>query len=736
MFRGNQVVWQEAGPLIFRCLAECGSCATQFLGLVFVLVIGANDLPAAPPVVGVIVGDNAAPLERLAAGHLQSVIERVCRAEVKVQAEPTPEVALNVFLGTSESNVAVAKAMSNVPAVGEQTISIKRNGDDLVVFGGSPPAVFWAVHELAFRMGVRQLLTGDVYPEKTVPIEQFGAESVLLNPIHSSRAWTLMDDRVDGAESLTFVEKQGLLRQLGKLKFNRLVLSVSPWQPFVQYRWQGVSKRTAMLARGQRYPIDRDAPGRTVFGESTEFRNSDFAQVTTSNEMMQVGVEHLRKTIAEGRRLGMSATLSFPLWEAPLEFAEKLPSQSGRWAAWPTDAVSFEDLDWLDFTKTRVRAYLKTYPTIDTICFQLPTQEMGDASSAWGWLSDQGGADLRERLLPSDGSASHRAKLNAQILSLAFLYQLLQQDSVFDRPDGTSVAVAVQGVDPQLLQWIDRLLSQKGSGHVSVYPVTAAGSLAKSEQTFVDGVVSTQLLLTLADPVVGVFPQSGVRRVGRSIVALQDHGWQGYIVEASSLAEIEPSVQFLSRVSWDANWTVRQSHDDLFGAITGKSSVADRLWLGFGHLETATDLLLKHPPAFARIDETELPQLGQSDDASDWAALVTDAYTQAMVEMYRSNGNSRSIARPQIFYWAKRGEYVLALIESIKATQLATEARAEGQQELAIEQMEIAIEQLYNAIDSFGDVARNSSDRGTIARLNVHAYQPLVDAYEALLEEN
>ena len=93
MFRENQVVWQETGPPILRCLAECGSCATQLLGFVFVLVIGANDLPAATPVVRVVVGDYAAPLERLAAGHLQRVIERVCRADVKVQAEPTPEVA-------------------------------------------------------------------------------------------------------------------------------------------------------------------------------------------------------------------------------------------------------------------------------------------------------------------------------------------------------------------------------------------------------------------------------------------------------------------------------------------------------------------------------------------------------------------------------------------------------------------------------------------------------------------
>ena len=106
-----------------------------------------------------------------------------------------------------------------------------------------------------------------------------------------------------------------------------------------------------------------------------------------------------------------------------------------------------------------------------------------------------------------------------------------------------------------------------------------------------------------------------------------------------------------------------------------------------------------------------------------------------MVEFYRSHSGADPRSRNLLYYWAKRSEYVMSYLASVKALRNSAIAKSEGDMDLALEQMESAVEEMYNAIDSLGDVASDSSDRGLIAVLNSHAFKPLMAAYEKLLDE-
>ena len=216
---------------------------------------------------------------------------------------------------------------SSWPRVTDQTIvlqSFQYDGHSgLIVGGGSPAATLWAVYELGYRYGVRYLLRGDVFPEDPLALKLDGF-AVVTTPTLRTRAWQMIGDSPVGSESWPLLDQKRLLAQLAKMKFNRIVLSIEPWHPFVQYECRGVKKRTAVLWRGETLPIDRSGPGRTALLGSDELTNSSFVEANGFAEMTAAGVAYVRGMIEEAQRWGMSVTLSISPMEFPPEFAPLL----------------------------------------------------------------------------------------------------------------------------------------------------------------------------------------------------------------------------------------------------------------------------------------------------------------------------------------------------------------------------------------------------------------------------
>src|SRR5262245_45058827 len=247
------------------------------------LLLGACPSPAqrAGPRVDVVIGPEAPRLERFAAQELAAQLKQLFDAEVRVHPAPPQGAVHAILLGSPATNPAVkAAAGERWPKLTDQghvLRTVKHDGRPaLVLGGGSPVATLWAVYELGHRFGLRYFLHGDIPPVEPPPFRLDGFDLV-LEPTLRVRTWRTINDFAIGPESWGLEEQKRVLRQLAKLKFNRVMLAVYPWQPFADFQFKGVKKQTALLWYGYRYPVDGDTAGRAAFRGAAVFENPDFA---------------------------------------------------------------------------------------------------------------------------------------------------------------------------------------------------------------------------------------------------------------------------------------------------------------------------------------------------------------------------------------------------------------------------------------------------------------------------
>ena len=703
--------------------------------------------------VSVVVGRQAPKLERFAAAELASQFQRLFAAETAVVTQP-PKQGHVVYIGSPTTNPHV-KQLSGFswPQVSQQGIvlqSVDGSQPGLVVGGGSPVATMWAVYELGHRFGVRYLLREDLFPE-VQPLKLTGLY-VILEPQLRARTWRTINDFAIGPESWGIADHRRLLKQLAKLKFNQVMLSVYPSQPFVHYEYGGVQKRTGVLFFGDRYPIESDSPGRTALRGVREFTNPDFAGRSNYQQMTEAGIQHVRQLIAAAHDLGMQVGISISPLEFPREFTQALPGLEpsrglNNLFAAPGPNLKPDDPRLQELVTTKMRAYVETYPNLDSLYLTLPEfPEWGQhVDSAWRSLAARIGPSApslsqlvnqaRKRSLIASGDRGERS-LKGNIVTLDLLQRLLTQSKPLTRADGKQLEVVITSVDPALFPYLDRVVPT-GSATLNFVDYTARR--VAENQNLLSLVpankVRSRLIMTLADDNVGVLSQSALQSMGTLVERIRSSGWDGFSTRYWMLTEQDSAVYYLARAAWDAAVTPRSAHDDLFATITEKQSIADRLWLGFEHIEKATNLVDENQLGFSFPVPGMLLKHYRDEPAPEWWDKVIEHYTQAMIEFYRSNGPAAAKSHQRLFYYAKRSEYVLDYWNCVKAVRAAAIAKGKGDMDGAIEQLETAIEALYNAIDTLGDVAEDQSDRGLIAVLNAYAYRPLLAEYEKLLDE-
>ena len=706
--------------------SKLSECTRRFAFCLSLVLMFVTDRVNAAENISVVIGTNASEREKLAADECANQFKRLFDANVSIGTTSSNDHDRIVYLGNSTSHPFIAKYLENGRELSEQGILIKHdsNGDkgSLVICGGSDVATLWAVYELGHRLGIRYLLREDIYPA-SAKISQLEAIDVVLGPGLKHRSWQMIGDSVLGSESWSLKEHQRLLGQLSKLKFNQILLSIRPWHPFVDYEFGGVKKQTAILWRGEQFPISRDAPGRTGLGSITQFENPDFAGVTAYDEITLRGIEHVKGIIDEAHRLGMTVAVSISPFEFPREFEKVIvgskPVQGfGGLLVSPGRQQDHDDGALIKLVKTKIRAYINTYPTIDALNLNLPENSpwYADSEIAWTALQERvTSAPEFEELLKQDDSAitpvdrqSEVRSLKSNVIAIMFLSELFQDGELLRRPDGEIVKLSLDGLHPSLEPFVSKLIPNATTNH-QVMPLTGDNC--------------------------GVLSQSATKNIERSLMEFRKNASLGFSTASVMLAELDPTVYFLSRSAWEPKLTARQSHDDLFTTITGKQSISDRLWLGFGHIEKATELIDHHDQGFSLPDSNLLMKHHQPSPLPTWWDELNEAYSAAMVEFYRSHSGADPRSRNLLYYWAKRSEYVMSYLASVKALRNSAIAKSEGDMDLALEQMESAVEEMYNAIDTLGDVALDSSDRGLIAVLNAHAFKPLMAAYEKLLDE-
>jgi hypothetical protein len=151
--------------------------------------------------------------------------------------------------------------------------------------------------------------------------------------------------------------------------------------------------------------------------------------------------------------------------------------------------------------------------------------------------------------------------------------------------------------------------------------------------------------------------------------------------------------------------------------------VTEPLWLGFQELDKAAQLITKHDPQLGYPTADMISRhLKAEGPVPEWLTQVKDHYLKAMNEMYRANTRAREGSRSFTLYQAKRLEFTFHFISAIESIYKSHDPAARA------ESLAAAVDSIYNALNSWSDVARDTSDRGAIALLNEHAYRVLLKA--------
>ena len=122
----------------------------------------------------IVVGPNAPALERFAASELQRYLRILFGPTVPVVEDEAGATAPAVLIGSPQTNPAVGSSglARGWPSTSDQGIVLRGGAAEQTwaVGGGSPVATMWAVYELVERLGVRYLLSGDVFPDDPGPL--------------------------------------------------------------------------------------------------------------------------------------------------------------------------------------------------------------------------------------------------------------------------------------------------------------------------------------------------------------------------------------------------------------------------------------------------------------------------------------------------------------------------------------------------------------------------------------
>ncbi len=720
------------------------------------LLCGGASLVSAATVVEIVVGPEAPRLERFATDELAGQFRELFDVEPQIVGSRSGTHPA-VLIGSPRTNPAVAKAMgADWPELSDQghvLRSRRLDGQDvLVVGGGSPVATLWAVYELGRHFGMRYTAHGDMLPAVEPKLELAGIDKT-LEPRQRQRIWRTMNDFPIGPESWGLEEQKAMLRQLAKLKYNRIMISVWPWQPFVDYEFRGTRKQTATLFFGETFPIDGDTPGRAALGGVTNFTNPDFAEAKTYDEMTSAGVKLLTGIIDEAHRLGMQVGLSISPLEFPKEFAAVLPDAAkphglNKLVIGPGPKQTPNDPLFRDLVRTKVRAYIETYPDIDQIYFTMPEfpDWSEDAKPSWDRLDKKVGlADrtdydtvikaARERQTVASGDRGEAA-VKGNIAALDFLHNLDPDGTLLKAPGGRQIGGVLTALDPALFPVADKLVPEYIELlHFVDYTARRVVQNKQLLAAFPESAAKrSMIILTLADDNVGVLPQLATSDIHALLKETEKLGWAGYSTRYWLVGDLDPTLNYLALASFESGVTPEAAYNELFDGICGPG-VSQRTTLAFHAIEKATAIIDEHDLGFAFPVQGMVMKHFVSDPPPAWWEEATAAYNDAMVEMYRGQTRAGKAGRNYILYHAKRHEFAVTYFAAITALRAAAQAKMQGDTDKAYEEFEKAVEALYNATHCIGEVAASNSDRGLIAVMSAYGYRPLIKEYERIEAE-
>ncbi len=704
--------------------------------------------------IAVIVSENAPELERFAAEQLCDYLEKLFGLHTRPASSLFAETETLFLVGDLDTDVGVEGIMQDdvCPPISEQGFILRRvecqGRPSLVVRGGSPRATLWAVYELIEHWGVRYLLHGDVLPRPCA--FHLPDLAVVMEPTLPVRQWRVINDFACGPEAWGMEDYRSVLNQLAKLKFNRILLSVWPWQPFLHYEVKGVKRESATLWFDFHYPITDDMVGRHLFGDVDEFWNPDLPRGASYEEFTEAGEQLVRNLVDYAHQRGMECVIVATLTEFPPEFAPLLKDaqevhQLAELTVVPSAETDIDDPALTELATTVLRATVDTYPEVDYVALGMPEfrQWSGLYERAWRALDTKYNISLQRPLDDILTAAMQRStypggeeralqEIKGDIVALYFYDRLLNEIHALKDSRRPDMKFIYNSVAEELFPLLGNLVPHDWET-LNFVDYTASRIVKRRE--VLENVPSQEhacsLIYTLHDDNVGLLPQLATGSLHELTKDLIQHGWAGFSTRYWLIADHDPCVAYLSKAAWEEGVRHEDVYRDQIRAVCGEECIEDMLTM-FREVEETTIALEDHGLGLTFPVPGMLTKHWTPQPISDKLVKDRQGYQRALDAAYRAWEKAQPSRQNYVDYWIGRLRFGIGYLDMIASVRRAAIADANGQSAEAIQHAETALATARQALEAYAGVARDQSDCGAIAVMNEYVYRPLKEKIAAL----
>jgi len=718
-------------------------------GIVILYTLGLNASPTSNHVV-VIVGNNAPDLENFAAselcGYLDKLFDIHIQPNTKLSGSPDA-----VFLIGSPATNPLIKAF---PQVSDQGIVLRRapgQTPTLIVGGGSPKSTLWAVYELAERWGVHFLNDRDALPKKSA--FSMPDLTVQMEPIFRVRAHgTTNVDFADSGEGWGIKDFRRLIDQLAKMKYNRINVGGFAWQPYLPYEVEGIKRQTATLWYGFKYPITPDMPGRSVFPtDAKEFWNPDLPPDGMPDELLKAGVQLQHELIDYGKSRGMECVTGASVSEYPKEFAPILGGavpihMMSHLTTTPGPDTKLDDPGLHKLASAVVRATIDTYPKVDRVSLSInewrqwtdqykrawdaldKKYQIGEITSldqvldrslhraGYAWGANFSKADLEKK-------ASDEVK--GDLASLYFFDWLVKESGAVSESKRPDMKFLYWGFAEELYPILPKVLPP--NSELEVMPDNFLTHLLQRPAILTalsGGPIKPIINLTMDDDNIGIIPQMTTSSLQKVLEILRKSHWEGIVARERFPGDHDTERAYLARAAWDPDADPDKIASDQLKAVCGERC-GEELVTTMHSIDAATIVWERDDEHFSFPVPQMLMKYWKAGPLPDYLEENRKNYEQGWKAAQRAVSASTPEGASVAEFWAKRMEFSVKYIIAVEFVRRAATAEEAHQPQQAVDEATKALASLRESIEAYAEVARNQSDRGSIAVAVEYGSRPL-----------
>jgi len=706
----------------------------------------------------IVTGEKAEEIELYAAKQLGGYISKLFGIIVSTVASMTGPTDAVFILGTSGSNALLKKLDTgdSFSKLNEQAFVLRKMQLDgkqaFIICGGSARAVMWGVYELVEKWGVRYLLHRDVLPEMQ---EFYLPDMDIINePVLPIRVWRVINDFVNGFEGWGIHDYRVLFDQLAKLKFNRILLYVWAWQPFLDLEISGIKRKEAWLWYGYRYPITDDMIGREHFGNEKEFWHRDLPVNAPYEEFAAAGKKFMHDLMALAHSRGMECMMTVSLFELPPEFSDFLGDVEkadilGKLTVVPGLTIRSDDKRLEELAACTIKAAYNTYPEVDYLVFHMPElPQWYDAyEDDWKMLDRKYGleeiyslenilkdAQIRGETFPG-GLERVMKEVKGNIVRLNYFDRLLNDSPFLKDIRIKNKKYVFNGIAEELVPVIDRVLGKNCELMLSIdYTPTRVLRRKHVFEKLKHINIPWYIVQTLEDDNIGIILQLTTGSVYEIMKEAQNNGCLGFVTRLWNVEGHNLPVSYLAKASWRKSVTPGEIYCDQLKAVSCENCMEEMLEV-FRIVEETTAGLEWHGLFISFPVPCMLMDNWKDNPALPEILADRERYRVALSLAKKALKKLQGQGYDYVEYWVGRLEFTVNYLDAYEYVTLAGMAEHAGRYKEALEFGENAQKSGVKAAKAHARIVHDQSDRGMLAHLNENVIRALWKKLEGLRME-